>query len=180
MSALPIPGKIGWRTKLKFVVVYPSEYDIITGSTPVEYILGVVDKVSIDGIGYAHEDINGITNWGLGKQTKPPGNKTGKVLVAETEWCYKLLRWLAATDSRFDIKIVELEQTQNPGYGQWVAGQEAVIGCFVDPISKDYSIGDMPYATFPFNWTEFKFVEGSAPFYIGSGIFMAGVKPTKT
>jgi hypothetical protein len=180
MSALPIPGKIGWRTKLKFCIVYPSEEDLVVGVAAQEYVLGILEGVSIDGIGYAHEDINGITNWGLGKKTKPPASKTGKLLIAENEWCYKFVRWLAANDGKFDIKIVELDAAQNPGFGQWKGGQEACIGCFVDALSKDYKVGELPYLTTPFSWTQFKFIDTDtgATVYIGSGAFSAGSKPT--
>ena len=178
---LPVPGKIGWRTKLKLCIVYPSEEDIAPGGgSSTEYVLGILDSASIDGIGYAHEDINGISNWGLGKKTKPPGSKTGKLVVAENDWCYKLIRWLAANDGKFDIKIVEVDAAQNPGFGQWKGGQEACIGCFIDPLSKDYRIGELPYLTVQFSWTEFKFIDTDtkATVYIGSGAFVAGAKPT--
>jgi len=181
MSELPSPGQVEWHSRLKFSVIYPSELDAgqQADDGPSEFILAVINELSGEGIGYLHEDINGMTNWGLGKKTKPPPSKTGLIVASETEWVYKLLRWLAASNERFDIKVIELENEQNPYFGQWAGGQESYIGCYVDPISKSAEIGEMPYASIPFSWTIFKFsdVSGGQVVRIGEGLFSAAGLP---
>lgn len=177
---LPEPGKINWGSHLKFIILYPSTYDLVTGSTQGDYIAGVLDNVEVEGIGYEHEDINGYTNWSLGKNTLPSKNKNGTILIAETDWVYTLLRWLAASDSRFDIRMCELDADQNPKFGQWVPGQESYLGCFVNPISKKYSQdGKMPKAKVPFTYTIFEYQKDGVVVSIGQGIFgKAGLVPT--
>jgi hypothetical protein len=175
-----MPNKATWNSKLKFSIVYPSEMDLAAaGSENPDVILGVVDEVSIDGIGYVHEDINGITKWGLGLRTKPPTGKTGRTIVSELDWVYKLLRWLAKSDEYFDIKVIELEEAENPSRGQWLAGQENVIGCKVEPFGKTYTIGEEPKSVIPFRWTLFKYQEGSVYHYIGPGFFSPSGEPAR-
>jgi len=178
MSQLPVPGKVNWNTKLKHAIVFPSVFDVPVGTAPTEYVIGVAKTVSAEGIGYNHEDINGITNWSLGKRTKPSNNKNGIIEIQETEWLYVFLRWLATTDTRFDVKVCELDEAQNPYYGQWAAGQESYLGCFVQPMSKSYNNeGDAPISKVPFTYTVFEWIKDSSRFTIGTGIFLAGATP---
>lgn len=178
MSELPIPGKLPWNDRLKYVIVYPSE-TVLTGDDEVEeYVIGVVQSIGIDGIGYTHELRNSLSVWGLGLRTKPPNARTGSIIISESDWVYTFLRWLATSDEPFDLKVVEIDEDQNPGRGQWQAGQEAYIGCKVDAYSKEYAIGEEPFASFPFSWTLMKYMTSSGGVYIGDGQFLSGNKPT--
>ena len=175
-----MPNKATWNSKLKYAIIYPSEMDLgaNTQEAP-DIILGVVDEVSMDGIGYVHEDINGITKWGLGKRTKPPTGKTGRLIVSELDWVYKFARWLAKSDEYFDLKVIELDEVENPSRGQWVPGQEIYIGCKFEPYGKTYTVGEEPKSVMPLSWTLFKYSEGDAFFYIGTGFFSPNGQPAQ-
>lgn len=179
MSELPQPGKVNHNTKLKWVLQYPSELDLIIGSGDVtEYVAGTVQRVSVSGIGYKHSKLHSISSWNLGKTTLPSDNQVGTIVVSENHWVYVFLRWLAASDAKFDLRQVEIEEAQNPNQGQWKAGMETYIGCQIEPYEKEYTIEGHPFATFPFMYDLFKFSKSTGSIYIGAGLFNAGDAPT--
>ena len=179
MSEVNFPSSATWNSKLKFSIVFPSEFELGSSVSEIpDIVLAVVDEVSVSGVGYTHEDILGLTKWGLGKRTRPSPNKTGRIIVSELDWASKFIRWLAKSDAYFDIKVIELDSLENPSRGQWVPGQEMYVGCKIDAYDKTYSVGEEPKAVVPFSWTLVKYQEGTGQAYIGSGLFSDARMPT--
>jgi len=167
------------NTKLKWTIAYPSAMDLVAGAAPdPEIVAAVVEEISVDGIGYPHEHIHGLSKWSLGLRTKAPTNKNGRILVSELDDVYRFLRWLAKSDEYFDLKVAELNSTENPSRGQWIPGNEILVGCKVEPYGKSYGMDGRVYAAVPYVWTKFAYAQGGVFHYIGNGFFSTTGKPT--